>query len=277
MNQKRIMELEKACAEMRLDILRMGKAAGNAGLHFGGSLSMVEILASLYLEVMNISKSTLCAEERDRFILSKGHGVPAVYAVLKQMGILQDNDLDSFKTDSTRLYAHPSMNPDMGIEFSSGSLGQGLSLGVGTAIALKRKKNYSSRVYVLLGDGECDEGMIWEAAMSASHFALDNLVAIVDRNGLQYDGNTENIMGLESLSDKWKSFGWYVIEINGHSIEECCNAFQTHSDKPIVIIANTIKGKGISFMENDPSWHHKTLSKEQQMLAIEEILDHARV
>ena len=271
MEEKRIEELKQYCHLMRQDVLRMAKAAGSSGLHFGGSLSMIEIAAALYLEVMNISKDLLSSEERDRFILSKGHGVPAVYAALRQIGILTEEELDTFKNNTTELYGHPCMNERLGIEYSTGSLGQGLSLAVGAALGMRHKGNNSSRVFVVLGDGECDEGSVWEAAMSASQFSLNNIVAIIDRNKLQYDGDTEGIMRLESLKEKWSSFGWEAIEIEGNDVAACCNAFSMQSTKPLVVIADTIKGKGISFMENDPSWHHKKMSSAQEKLAMEEI------
>lgn len=263
-------ELEHICNEMRQDILRMSRSAGDSGMHFGGTLSMIEIVCVLYLEIMQWSKDKIKQETRDRFILSKGHGIPAVYAVLRQVGVIELEELDTFKKDETRLFGHPCIDKELGIEFSSGSLGQGLSLGVGSAIALKRKNN-PAKVYVLLGDGECDEGAIWEAAMSASQYGLNNLVAIVDRNKLQYDGDTERIMSLNSLEEKWKSFGWEVISIDGHDVECCYEAFTYKCNKPLVIIANTIKGKGISFMENEMMWHHKKMTKSQEKIAMEEL------
>lgn len=271
MNQERVMELNEACLAIRQDILRMAKAAGDSGLHFGGSLSMVEIAAALYLEVLNISPDMLCAEERDRLIISKGHGVPAVYAAMRLCGIISPEELDTFKQDDTRLYGHPCMNPEIGIEYSTGSLGQGLSLAVGAALALRRKQNTSSRLFVILGDGECDEGSVWEAAMSASHYRLNRIVAIIDRNRIQYDGNTETVVSLESLRAKWESFGWEVREIDGHDVAQCCEAFSAESDRPIAVIANTVKGKGISFMENDPAWHFKKMTSKQMKLAMEEL------
>lgn len=271
MEQKRIEELNHMCAEMRRDVLRMAKAAGNSGAHFGGTLSMIEIAAALYAEVMNISKELLHSEERDRFILSKGHGVPAVYAAMKQVGILSEEELDTFKKDETRLYGHPCMDAEIGIEYSTGSLGQGLSLAVGAALGMRHKNNHTSRVFVVLGDGECDEGSVWEAAMAAAQFSLNNVVAIVDRNHLQYDGDTETILKLESLEEKWKSFGWDVRCIDGHDVAACCAAFSGRTDRPLAVIADTVKGKGISFMENDPSWHHKKMSSTQELQAMEEM------
>ncbi len=249
------------CRLMRVDCLKMAEAAGASGMHFGGSLSMIEIAYALYIKTMKVGPNYFTREDRDRVIISKGHGVPAVYAALHQAGIVTDDELLTFKTDHTWLYGHPAMNLEKGMEFSTGSLGQGLSQGIGTAIGLNHKGNSSSRVYVILGDGECDEGSIWEAAMSASKFKLTNIVAIVDRNHIQYDGNTEEIMPLGSFHDKWKSFGWNVVEVDGHNVDALHDAFSNTYNSPTVILANTVKGKGISFMENDFSWHHKLLSK----------------
>lgn len=254
--------------QMRIDILRMTKAVGNMGAHVGGSLSMVEIMAVLYNTVLSIRVDEPRWEERDRFILSKGHGAMAQYAAMKQVGIITDTELMSFKQEGTRLYAHPSMNMDIGIEFSSGSLGQGLSLGVGTALALKRKSNDLSRVFVLIGDGECDEGSVWEAASSASHYHLDNLVAIVDRNHLQYDGVTDQVMDKSELPRRWEAFGFDVKVIDGHSVEELIAALSSKGSRPIAVIANTIKGKGASFMENNPLWHNGRLSEDQYKQAM---------
>lgn len=266
-------EWETLCKDMRRDCLIMADSAGSAGLHFGGSLSLIEIIAALYFGVMNINGDALDDEARDRLILSKGHGVPAIYAALHQMGVLSDQDLSLFKADETELFGHPCVNSKLGIEFSSGSLGQGLSQGVGCALALKYKGNYNSRVFVILGDGECDEGSVWEAAMAASKFKLNNLIAIVDENKIQYDGKTEDIMPLTSLEKKWKSFGWMVKTIDGHDVYECQTAFNDQHDSPMVVIAQTIKGKGITFMENDPHWHHAKLTKSQRQQAWEELED----
>lgn len=187
------------CQRMRKNCLLMAKSAGCEGFHFGATLSIIELIAVLYLKIMHIGEDLFDSEERDRFILSKGHGVPAVYAVLERIGILDEEELLSFKGKTTFLYGHPCINKRIGIEFSAGSLGQGLSFGVGKAIALKIKGNRSSKVYVLVGDGECDEGSIWEAALSAVKYELDNLTVIIDRNHLQYDGDTEDVMPIEAL------------------------------------------------------------------------------
>lgn len=263
--------LEVHCREMRKDCLRMAKAAGSEGFHFGAALSVIELVAVLYLRVMHIGKELFASEERDRFILSKGHGVPAVYAVLERMNVLSEEDLLTFKGEHTVLYGHPSRNGELGIEFSSGSLGQGLSFGVGVALALKRKGNEDARVFVLLGDGECNEGSIWEAAMAAAKYGLENLTVIVDRNHLQYDGDTEQVMPVASLEEKWKSFGWECCRIDGHDLGQIDGALRRKSSGPYVIIADTVKGKGISFMENQAEWHHGMMTAEQEKQAWKEV------
>ena len=249
--------------EIRLDCLRMGLNTGANGAHFGGGLSLVEIMAVLYGHVMRIDPSRPRWEGRDRFVLSKGHGAMSYYAALKQVGFVTDDELMTFKGNNTFLYGHPSMNVDRGIEFSSGSLGLGLALGVGTALGLRMKGNTDPRVYVLLGDGECNEGSVWESAISASHFGLSNLTVVIDKNGLQYDGATENILNMGDLASKFESFGWSVQVVNGHDIGELLPAFDKQSQRPSAIVANTIKGKGVPYMENNATWHHSRLSQKQ--------------
>lgn len=251
------------CKEMRKDILKMALAAKREGGHLGGSLSSVEILSALYGGVMNFDPKSPADESRDRFIFSKGHGVMAQYAAFRQIGFLTEEQILTYKQSGSVVTAHPSLNPDLGVEFSSGSLGQGLSQGVGVALALKRKKNLGSRVFVLLGDGECDEGSIWEAAMSAASYKLDNLVAIVDKNGLQYDGDTEKVLALEDLGSKWLAFGWDAVDVDGHDVCRLQEALSKKGSKPIAVIAHTVKGKGVSFMENVPAWHHSILTQRQ--------------
>ena len=263
--------LEKDCLEMRKDCLVMAKAAGSEGFHFGASLSIIEIVAVLYLRVMRIGKDLFQSQWRDRFILSKGHGVPAIYAALERMGVLSREDLLTFKGEGSALSGHPCKNESLGIEFSSGSLGQGLSYGVGVALALKRKGNRDARVFVLLGDGECDEGSVWEAAMAAAKYRLDHLTVIVDRNRLQYDGETEQVMPIESLEEKWKAFGWDACNVDGHDLEQLEMACRKESDRPRAIIANTVKGKGISFMEHDAQWHHGMMTTTQEAQAWKEV------
>lgn len=268
MNERELMVLcKKACVEMRKEIINMTYSAGKNGAHAGGALSIVEILAVLYLAVMNYDSINTKKDDRDRLVLSKGHGVMALYAALKQKGVLKD--LTSFKKNDTILYAHPSLNMEIGIECSSGSLGMGLSFGVGQALALKKKQN-PAHVYVIMGDGECDEGSVWEAAMSASHYNLDNLTVIIDSNKLQYDGHIEDIMALGSLEDKWKAFGWETFSVDGHSVEELYSALKKEGKGPKAIIANTVKGKGVSFMENNVIWHNSSLSASDYEKAMQE-------
>jgi transketolase len=260
-----------AALQMRRDSLRMSLAAGSSGAHCGGGLSAIELIDVLFLAVMNTSADNPFDEGRDRFIMSKGHGVLALYAALKQSGFISDAELDMFKGDGSPLSGHPSMNVARGIEFSSGSLGQGLSLAAGTCLALRRKGNSSSRVYVLLGDGECNEGSVWEAAAFAAHHRLHRLIAIVDRNGLQYDGETREILSMDDLADKWRSFGWQTVVIDGHDIRQIYDALTRQYDRPYAVIADTVKGKGVSFMENSPLWHHARLSPKQYQDAMMEL------
>lgn len=266
------MKLMDIAKEMRIDSLNMSFYAGNTGAHLGGGLSMIEIMAVLYCEIINISSENPFDESRDRVILSKGHGVLAYYAALLQKGFLTREDLSTFKADETFLTGHPSMDYTHGIELSSGSLGQGLSVGVGCALGLKRKRENNSRVFVILGDGECNEGSVWEAAMAATHFELNNLYVIVDKNGLQYDGCTKSVMNMDSMIKKWEAFGFDTYEVNGHDVLQLVEAFLKKSvNKPIAVIANTVKGKGISFMENSPKWHHAVLSGNQLEEAMREL------
>ena len=269
-------ELTEAAKDARLKCLAMGLHADKEGAHLGGALSCVEILVALYHRIMRIDPSNLTAEDRDRFILSKGHGVPALYAVLAQLSIITNEELGTFKDYGSLLTGHPSMNPNFGIEFSTGSLGQGLSLAVGSCLGMDRKGNSTSRIYVLLGDGECDEGSIWEAAMAAAHYKLDRITAVVDVNGLQYDGRIDEVLTLGSLAEKWRAFGWDAYEVDGHDLVELAQAFdainaRTNSNKPAVILAQTVKGKGVSYMEHNASWHFSRMTETLYHEAVEEI------
>ncbi len=212
-------------------------------------------------------------EERDRIILSKGHAALAFYPALAQAEILEKDELHTFKKNGSRLSGHPSLNGLPGIEYASGSLGQGLSLGVGVCLALRKKNNLSSRVFVLMGDGECDEGSVWEAAASASHFQLNQLVAIIDRNHIQYDGETSRVMSMEPMPEKWKSFGWDAQEVDGHNTGALLDAYGIKGSKPLAIIADTVKGKGISFMEGNCRFHNSRLSEAQYQQAVAELGD----
>lgn len=261
--------LEDAAQEMRRDIIRMAYSTGRTGAHIGGALSLVEIMSALYLDVLNVSPEEPSQENRDRLILSKGHGAMAQYAAMRQAGFLTEEELLSYKKRGSCLSAHPAMNSALGIEFSSGSLGQGLSQGVGTALALRRKGN-AARVFVVLGDGECDEGSVWEAAMSASHFGLSHLTAIVDENQLQYDGATAVTMELAPFAEKWRAFGWAADEVDGHNLSALLPVLRVETDCPHVILAKTVKGKGVSFMENNPKWHNGWLTEAQYAQAMAE-------
>ncbi len=268
------MDIQKAkemAKNMRKEILDVSYSC-NLSAHIGGALSMVDIMATLYSTVLRYDTNKPSWEGRDRFILSKGHGALGYYSALLEAGIISEEIFSSFQTNESDLTAHPVMNIPLGIESSNGSLGHGLSMGVGLALAAKRKTK-KHKIYVLLGNGECNEGAVWEAIMSAAHFKLDNLVAIVDNNGFQNDGNSETVMDCGDFGDKWKSFGWNVYSVDGHNISELYNSFVECNveNKPKVVIAHTIKGKGISFMENNNEWHHNRLTKAHYDQALQEM------
>jgi len=264
-------EIEERSRRIRKNIIRMNSRAG-AG-HTGADLSETDILATLYFHILRYRVDDLNNSDRDRFILSKGHGVGGYYCTLAEAGILNESLLDDYLKKDSHTPGHPVRQKTPGIEFNTGALGHGFSVSVGLALAAKKsRRDYIT--YVLLGDGELEEGSNWEAAMSAAHFKLDNLVAIVDRNGLQLGDRTEDIMSLEPLSDKFKSFGFEVTAANGNNPEELAMAIKstlTRSGKPHVIIANTIKGKGVSFIEDKPKWHHKVPVGDEVYSAIKEL------
>ena len=265
-------KINEMTKRMRKNILDMSLSAGSESSHFGGGLSIVEITATLFGSIMSYDAKNPEWEDRDRFILSKGHGCLGYYTALHEIGLISKDDLMKFEKTNSYLLGHPVMNRKKGIEFSNGSLGMGLSVGIGVALAAKkRKKNY--KVYVLIGDGECNEGSVWEAAMAAPNFKLNNIISIVDRNNLQQTGTNKEIMSVGDIAEKWRSFAWDVIELDGHNIKELYDAFsnERNSTKPLAIIANTIKGKGFSFSENNNDWHHKIMSKSQYELAIKEL------
>lgn len=277
LNPNEIKELSNKAKNIRENILKM--IHSNSSGHTGGSLSATDIMAVLYFKCMNHSKDWDKSPEwdkRDRFVLSKGHASPVLYATLAEAGYIEKDELKTFRALNSRLQGHPSFGKIPGIEVSTGSLGQGLSLANGIAMGLKLD-NKQSHVFVLHGDGELQEGQIWEAAMSSVHYKLGNLTAIVDRNCLQIDGSTECVMGLEPLSKKWEAFGWQVIEIDGHNIQEIYDALQKsivlgkQNSAPVVVLATTIKGKGVSFIENKAGWHGKAPNDEELSLALEEL------
>jgi transketolase len=265
-----IKDLQVKSAECRKTLTTMIYEAKTG--HIGGSLSSIDIIVALYFGVMNIDPQKPKMENRDRFIMSKGHSVEAYYTVLASMGFFSAQELSTFSKFGSRLIGHPSMKVQ-GVEMNTGALGHGLPVAVGMALAGKMDhKDY--KVYTLMGDGEQAEGSVWEAAMAAANYGLDHLVGIVDRNRLQISGGTENVMKLESLADKWRSFGWEVIEVDGHDMTQLMDTFKSIpvvKGKPHMVIANTTKGKGISYMENKAQWHHGVLDEEQYRIAMKEL------
>ncbi|MGC8717420.1 MAG: transketolase [bacterium] len=263
-------ELEKIARRVRYNALYMITKAGSG--HPGGSLSAVDILVTLYFRTLRYDVNNPYWEDRDRFILSKGHACPALYAIFYELGIIRKEELDTLRKPGSRLQGHPDIKRLPWAEFSSGSLGQGLSFAVGVALGGKidRKDYYT---FVMIGDGESQEGQVWEAAMAARKFELDHLVAITDRNGLQIDGFTESIMPIDPLAEKWKAFGWNVLEIDGHSFPQIIDALEKAKmsrGAPTMIIAKTVKGKGVSFMENAVDFHGKAPNlKEWETIVVE--------
>lgn len=264
-------DLLDLCRQMRQDILEMIHAAGSG--HPGGSLSCVEILATLYFDVMRVDPAKPDDPNRDRFLLSKGHAAPALYCALAHRGYFDRSILPTLRSLGSPLQGHPHMSSLPGLDCSSGSLGQGLSIANGLALAAKKQRR-DYRTYCLLGDGEVQEGQVWEAAMTAAHFGLDNVCAIVDNNGVQLDGTTAEIMNVEPLGDKFRAFGWHVVGVDGHDVKALQLAFQlaaTTKGRPTAIIAQTVKGKGVSFMENLCAWHGKSPNQEELTAALAEI------
>ncbi|WVN42153.1 transketolase [beta proteobacterium MWH-UniP1] len=268
MNSANLVDIAKT---MRHKILEISHTC-NLSAHLGGGLSMVELMAVLYGRVLRYQSANPRWEERDRFILSKGHGVLGYFSALLVAGIIDEETYKTFQTNESDLIAHPVMNLDLGIESSNGSLGQGLSMGVGIALAAMKKKQRFG-VYVYMGDGECNEGSVWEAVMSAAQLKLDNLTAIVDYNKLQSDGDAKQIIDLADLASKFRAFGWDVHEVDGHNIPQIVSAFEAprETGRPRVLVAHTVKGKGISFMENNNEWHHNRLTKANYDLALAEL------
>ena len=264
-------EMAATAKKLRRHVITMIGKAGSG--HPGGSLSAADIITSLYFKVLRHDPANPRWAERDRFILSKGHAAPILYAALAERGYFPGEELATLRTLGSCLQGHCDMTATRGVEMSSGSLGQGLSFGIGIALA-GRLDARDYRVYVLLGDGECDEGQVWEAAMASAHFKLDNLVAIVDHNELQIDGWNRDVMNLEPLPEKWKAFGWYPIEVNGHDLSQLIAAFDEAKrvrGKPTAIIAHTIKGKGVSFMQNNVDFHGKAPTPAEMEKALEEL------
>ncbi len=269
--KKSIEELRAITKTIRRNIITMIAEAKSG--HPGGSLSAVEILVTLYYDVMNHDPSNPAWEDRDRFIMSKGHAAPVLYATFAELGYTPADQLNTLRKMGSIYQGHPDRRYIPALEASTGSLGQGISIGLGMALAARLDgKQY--RTYVLLGDGEIQEGQIWEAAMFAAYHKVDNLVAIVDYNKAQLDGFVKDIMDLEPLAEKWKGFGWHVVNLDGHDIPSLQAGFAeaaSTKNQPTVIIANTIKGKGVSFMENDPKWHGIAPKPEEVEIALKEL------
>lgn len=267
-----IEELKKKAVVVRKHIIEMLTTAGSG--HPGGSLSCVELIVALYFCKLRHNPNNPKWPDRDRVVFSKGHGCPVWYAVLAECGYFPVSELLTLRKYGSILQGHPDCLRTPGVDISSGSLGQAFSAACGMAAAGKLDKK-AYRVYVLLGDGEIQEGQVWESAMAASHYKLDNLCAILDYNGFQIDGPVDQIMSLEPVVDKWRAFGWHTIEIDGHDFIKIITAYneaETIKGKPTIIIAKTVKGKGVSFMENTHEWHGKAPTKEQSEQALEEIL-----
>ncbi|WP_350344156.1 transketolase [Proteinivorax tanatarense] len=270
-NSENLTQMTEAAKSIRRHIVNMVTDAKSG--HPGGSLSAVEIMTALYFQTMDVDVDNPQKELRDRFVLSKGHATPVLYGTLAEKGYFPKEELTTFRKINTLLQGHPDMKEIPGVDMSSGSLGQGLSVANGMALAQKLD-NTGKRVYTLLGDGEVQEGQIWEAAMTAAHYKLGNLVAFLDFNGLQIDGDINNVMSPSPLKEKWEAFNWHVQEIDGHCFEEIFDAIEKANkitEKPSIIIAKTVKGKGISFMENNAGWHGSAPSEEQRQQALKEL------
>ena len=265
-------ELEALARRIRLGIVQMTYQSGLKGAHLGGSMSVTDILAVLYGDVLHYDAQNPLAPERDRLILSKAHAAVALYAALHEAGFLTQEEIDHALQGNSLFFEHPMKMPEKGIEFSGGSLGQGLSLGMGTALGL-RKKSLPSKVYVILGDGECDEGQVWEAAAAVIHFGLTNVTVIVDDNGLQFDGRKEDILKAGDPAARWESLGFDVTVTDGHDVEMLRSTLLQEAEKPRVVIAKTVKGKGVRFAENEVTWHTGRLTDELYEEAIRDIND----
>lgn len=265
-------DMKDIAKQMRIDIVEMLAAAGSG--HPGGSLSATDILAVLYFDKMNIDPANPIDPDRDRLVLAKGHAAPALYAALAQKGFFPREDLITLRKSDSYLQGHPNMQTTPGVEMSTGSLGQGLSVANGMALA-GRLDNRDYYVYCIMGDGEIEEGQVWEAAMSAGHYGLDHVIAFVDHNHLQIDGNNDEVMTINPIEDKFRAFGWNVMTIDGHdydAISDAVDAAKASTGKPTLIVAETVKGKGVSFMENQVGWHGVAPTAEQAKEAVAELM-----
>lgn len=268
-------EIQERATNMRVNIIKMLHEAGSG--HPGGSLSAADIVAALYFGgVMNVNPEDPADPSRDRFILCKGHAAPVLYAALAELGYFPEEELMTLRKLHSRLQGHPDSKKLPGVEVCTGSLGQGLSIAAGLALGLRLNAAGSvpQRVFALMGDGEIEEGQVWEAAMFAAHYGLDNLVAVVDNNNLQIDGDVRQVVGLRDIPEKFRAFGWEVVEVDGHNIPALLEAFEAAKGvqgKPVCLVASTVKGKGVSFMENQAGWHGKAPNDEQAQQAIAEL------
>lgn len=270
-----IQEKAKRCQElaqkMRAEMLYLTKY-GRDTMHWGGSFSSAELFAVLYAEILNVKERDLDETKKDKFLLSKGHAALGLYTAMHQVGLLSDEQMKTYQQNGSCISELMEANPELGFETSGGSLGINPSYAVGIAL-LAKKKGYSYRTYVEVGDGEIDEGAVWEAIMAASQYELDNLILIIDANTVQSDGKTKDIMSWENLEGRLKAFGWNTVSVDGHDCEQLLEAFSTHFEKkkPFAVIANTVKGKGVSFMENNYLWHDRVLKGEELEKAREEV------
>ena len=265
--------LKSTAYQIRKDVIDMIYNCPTSSGHFGGSLSAAEIITALYFKVLKIDPKNPGWKERDRFIISKGHSAPVLYAALARRGFYDEGLLKTYRSKDSILQGHPDCLKTPGVDSSSGSLGQGLSVALGIALSA-RHTGRNFKVYCLLSDGEMDSGILWEAAMAASHYGVSNLTAIIDYNHMQVHGDPKIIMNIEPLSDKWKSFGWKAVTVDGHDIESILKVFKLrgkYSNMPFVMICNTVKGKGVSFMENSTDWHSAKITQEQRNIAISEL------
>ena len=263
------MDYKQKAKELRRDIIKMLYEAKSG--HPGGSLSCLDILVALYYNIMKVDPQNPKMEDRDRFVMSKGHACPALYAVLADLGFFKKDELWTLRKIDSHLQGHPDNKKTLGVDVNTGSLGQGASVACGMAMALK-KKGSNVKVYALLGDGETQEGIVWEAAMAASHYKLDNLVFILDNNGLQIDGPNDEVMSIGDITKKFEAFGFETVKVDGHNIDELITALKTKiNGKPLFVCAKTIKGKGVSFMENQYGWHGKALAEEDYNKAMKEL------
>ncbi len=270
-SEENINRLREMSIRMRKMALDMALSAGPKGSHIGGGFSAMEIMAVLYGEILRVDPKNPLKPERDRLLISKNHCTIAHFPALVEKGYLKEEELSSYTLNGSRLIGYP-YDPEIGLEYSGGSLGMAISVGVGQAISAKKKKK-DYKVFVLMGDGELNEGSIWEAFMSARQFELSNLVVLIDRNHLCYDGTTEDVMQLGDLTAKMKAFGFNTIDCNGHDIADLLRAFDTLSEElPNAIICDTVKGKGLSFAENRPEWHQKAITQEQYDIALADLM-----